>query len=311
MDLFITTFESVAILLGIGLIGFFIIKRKIIPENALSLLSPLALDIALPSLIFVNIISNFSSENIPDWWQMPLWWIFFMVVAAGLTFLFKFISKKETRSEFSITLFFQNGIFFPLAILSGMFGAESKYLIYLFFFTLFYPAFFFNTYWLFFGKKIRELDYKKIFNIVLIATILALVISLANLKDYIPMIGTEILSLLGGMAVPLIMLIIGASIYIEFKKKGKVYYTEIIKFIIIKNIIFPLLFISIVYFLHPAYHIALILVIQAAVPPVTAVPIFTEKAGGNQSIVNQFLVSSFIFSLLTIPIMILVFNHIY
>ena len=43
MDLFITTFESVATLLGIGVIGFWIIKKKIVPGNILGLLSPLHL----------------------------------------------------------------------------------------------------------------------------------------------------------------------------------------------------------------------------------------------------------------------------
>ena len=57
-ELIIATFESVAALLGLGLLGFWVISRKILPSDALSLLSPLALDIALPSLVFVNIIMN-------------------------------------------------------------------------------------------------------------------------------------------------------------------------------------------------------------------------------------------------------------
>ena len=77
MNLFITTFESVIVLLGIGLIGFLIIKKRIVPGKILGLLSPLALEIALPSLIFVNIIQNFSPSEAPDWWQLPLWWGFF------------------------------------------------------------------------------------------------------------------------------------------------------------------------------------------------------------------------------------------
>ena len=137
MDLFITTFESVAVLLGIGLVGFWIIKRKIVSENALGFLSPLALDIALPSLIFVNIIEGFSPSVISDWWLMPLWWVVFMLISAVLTFVFRFISQKETRREFAMSLFYQNGIFFPLAILSGMFGDESPLIVYLFLFTLF------------------------------------------------------------------------------------------------------------------------------------------------------------------------------
>ena len=61
MNLFITTFESVAVLLGIGLIGFYIIKKGILPAKILSILSPLALEIPyviLRILLHTNIISG-------------------------------------------------------------------------------------------------------------------------------------------------------------------------------------------------------------------------------------------------------------
>jgi len=105
MDLFITTLESVAVLLGIGLIGFCIIKKKLVPGNIIGLLSPLALDIALPCLIFVNLINNFKPQENPTWWQLPIWWVFFTIIALALTFLFTLISKKKTRREFAIIVF--------------------------------------------------------------------------------------------------------------------------------------------------------------------------------------------------------------
>jgi len=49
--LFISTFQSVSPLLTIGLLGFWIISRRILAENTLKFLSPLALDIALLMLI--------------------------------------------------------------------------------------------------------------------------------------------------------------------------------------------------------------------------------------------------------------------
>jgi hypothetical protein len=44
------------------------------------------------------------------------------------------------------------------------------------------------------------------------------------------------------------------------------------------------------------------------VPPVTALPIFTKRVGGNESIVNQFLLASFIGSLVSIPFVISLFT---
>ena len=309
MDLFITTFESVAILLGIGLIGFFIIQRKIVPSNILGLLAPLALEIALPSLIFVNIIQNFSPKDSPIWWQLPLWWGFFTLISAGLTGMCMFISQKKTRREFAITLFYQNGIFFPLAILSGMFGTDSSYIVLLFLFTIFYAAFFFSTYDFFFPKKEKKkLRWKKIIHPVLIVTLIALVINLGGFQNTIPDFILSIFELLGGMTIPLIMIILGGNVYIDFKKKGQLQLMEIGKFVMIKNILFPLVFLGILFYLKPSYPIALIILIQSAVPPVTAVPLVTERSGGNRSIVNQFMVGSFMISLVSIPVMVYIFG---
>jgi len=311
MDLFITTFESVAVLLGIGVIGFYIIKKRIVPGNIMGLLSPLALDIALPSLIFVNIINNFQPSKSTDWWQLPLWWGFFTIISACLTFIFMFISQKNIRQEFAASLFYQNGIFFPLAVLTGIFGSDSQYVVSLFLFIVFYPALFFGSYFFFFKKKdAKQINWKRIIHPVLIFTILALIIKLSGTQDYIPYFVLQIFELLGGMTVPLIMIILGGNIYLDFQKKGKIQLFEISKFVIIKNLAFPIIILTILIFIKSiiTYPVALLILLQASVPPLTAVPLVTERSGGNRAIVNQFIVASFSLSLITIPIMVFLFE---
>jgi predicted permease len=311
MDLFITTFESVAVLLGISLVGFWIIKKKIVPGNILGLLSPLVLDIALPCLIFVNLLNNFKPQENPDWWQLPLWWGFFTIIALALTFLFTLISKKKTKREFAISLFYQNAIFFPLAIFAGLFGDNSIYISFLFIFTIFYAALFFSTYFLFFKKKEKHLiNWKRIIHPVVIATIIALIIRFSEIQNIVPNFLIRIFTLLGGMTIPLIMIILGGNIYVDFQKKGKIQKFEITKFVIVKNFLFPLIFLGIIILLKSvlSYPIALIIILQSAVPPITAVPLVIERVDGDRAIVNQFIVSSFAFSLISIPIMIYLFD---
>jgi len=311
MDLFITTFESVAVLLGIGLIGFWIIRKKLVPASVLGLLSPLALDIALPSLIFVNLINNFKPQENPNWWQLPLWWGFFTIITLALTFLFTLISQKKTKREFAISLFYQNAIFFPLAIFAGLFGDESIYISLLFIFTIFYAALFFSTYFLFFKKKEKHLiNWKRIIHPAVIATIIALIIRLSETQNLVPSLLMRIFTLLGGMTIPLIMILLGGNIYVDFQKKGKIQAYEITKFVITKNILFPLIFLGIIILLKSviSYPVALIIILQSAVPPITAVPLVIERVNGDRAVVNQFIVASFIVSLITIPTMIYLLN---
>ncbi len=244
MNLFVTTFESIGLLLVIGLVGFYIINRKVVPEAAFSLLSPLSIDIALPCLIFVNIITNFKPDESKDWWMLPLWWAGFTFVAATLSFIFSFLAKKEIRKEFTVSLIYQNGIFFPLAILTGIYGGDSPHIVNLFVFVLFYPSLLFSTCHLFWKKPDRPVRWNRIFNTMLIITVVAVVLRLLNLHIYIPDFLLKGLKMVGGMTVPLLMIIIGGNIYIDFKNKGKLLVPEILFFLLVKNIIYPLIALS-------------------------------------------------------------------
>jgi len=311
MDIFIVVLESVLVLLGIGLIGFWITRRGIIPENVLSFLSRLAIDIALPCMVFSSVLTTFTPDTFPDWWQLPLWWLAFTGISFVFSLIMMFLSNKETRSEFVLNLLFQNGLFFPLIIISGVFGTGSIYVPQLYIFIMIHPVLFFSTYHLFFRNREAEkkTQWNRIFNPILIATVVAVIIQLFNGSDYLPDFVKSILEILGGMALPLIMIILGGSLYLDFKQRGKIYYREIIKFVTMKNIIYPLAFLGLLLILKPSYNIALLLMLQSAVPPITGTPIVTERAGGNKAISNQFVFSSFVFSVVSIPLVFRLFDY--
>lgn len=301
MNVFTIVLQSVLALLGIGVIGFWVTRRNLIPENVLGFLSTLAIDIALPSTVFANIIINFKPVEYPNWWQLPLWWLAFTAVALALTLVTRYISRRETREEFSLSLFFQNGIFFPLIILSGIFGTKTPFIAQLFIFMMFHPTLFFSTYHLFFRRKPGQMRWSRIINPVLIATIIAIIIQMSGGGNYLPDFLVSIFQILGAMALPLVMIILGGSLYLDFQQKGRFYVTEIAKFVLVKNIVFPLAFTGLLVLVKPSYNIALLIFLQAAVPPVTGAPILAERAGGQKSITTQFVFASFVASMVTIP----------
>jgi predicted permease len=319
MDIVIIVLQSVLVLLGIGIFGFWITKRGIIPEGVLGILSRLAIDLALPCMVFASILVNFTPSDYPGWWQLPIWWFFFAAVSLILTVLAMPLSSKSTRSEFGINLFYQNGLFFPLIIISGIFGNNSPYLTQLYIFIALHPVMFFSTYYLFFGKAKkqgeRHIQWSRIFNPILIATLLAVGVQLFGIKNYLPDFIRSIMQILGGMALPLIMIILGGSLYLDFKQKSKFYVLEVIKFLTIKNLVFPLVFLGLLVILKSqfdiSYNIAMLLILQSAVPPITGTPIMTERVGGNKSISNQFVFSSFIFSVISIPFIFRLFSEVF
>jgi len=315
MSVFVITFQAIFALLGIGVLGFWVIGRRRVPSSTLAFLSSLAIDIALPFLVIANLIFDFSPQKYPDWWRMPLWWLGFTTVALALSVATSFLVRKEIRSEFTISLFYQNGLFFPILIIGGLFGQGNPYLVTLFLFMIFHPSMIFGTYTLFFtkGTQKEKLNWRRIVNPVLVATVIGLIIGLVKARDYMPDFLVTILTMVGAMAMPLFMLILGGNVYNDFMYKGdekkKSYIREVFKFVLIKNILFPLVFLGLLLWLRPDYTIAFIVILQAVVPPITAIPILTERCRGNRKIASQFVVASFIFSILSIPAFIYLFNR--
>lgn len=316
MNILLTTFQAVFALLCIGVLGFWVIGHRQEPASTLGFLSALAIDIALPFLVLANLIRNFSPENFPDWWHMPLWWLGFTLISLALTLTTSLIAKKEIRSEFSIGLFYQNSLFYPLVIINGLFGIGNPYLVSLFVFMIIQPSMVFITYPLFFDKQnvpTQTIKWQRIFNPVMVTTVIGIIVCLVAAKEYVPGFILSMLTMVGAMATPIFMLILGGNIYHDFmygvKGERKFEIWEVMKFVIIKNLIFPLCFIGLLIWIRPDTTTALIVVLQAAVPPITSIPIFAERCGGNRGIASQFIVGSFIFSVISIPAIIYLFSR--
>jgi predicted permease len=130
-----------------------------------------------------------------------------------------------------------------------------------------------------------------------------------GVHGYVPSFVVTGLKMIGNMSLPILMIILGGNIYLDFQNKGTIYLGEIVKFLIIKNFLFPIVCLLFLLLVRPAYHIALLMILQSAVPPITAVPLFVERFGGNRNLVNQFMFTSFVFSLVTIPCAMYLFEY--
>lgn len=314
MKIFLSSFQSVAVLLGIGLLGFFVIRRRIVSRNILDVLSPLIIDIAIPCMVFTEILTRFQPEKMPGWWTLPLWWAGFTVVTFGLTKLSQF-AFPEARREAGISLLYPNAVFTPLVLIPGLFGEGHPLLTENFFLTIFFPMFLFNTYAIFFGTgSVREktpFDWRKLANPILIATLAAVALKLTGFSEFVPAVVLDITRPVGAIAFPLIMILIGGSISVDFEKSGSINWPLAFRFVLFKNIIFPAAVLGILALVRPPFPAAFLLLLQSALPPVTAAPILAGRAGGSASISNQFLVASFVASLLTIPLAVWAFGLVF
>ncbi len=71
---------------------------------------------------------------------------------------------------------------------------------------------------------------------------------------------------------------------------------------------FQFVFLALLLWLRPDSAVGLIVISQAVAPPIMAIPILVERCGGSRRVASQFVVASFIFSVLSIPAFIYLFN---
>jgi len=310
MDLVLGTFQAVATLLVVGVIGFWVISRRTLAVDVLRFLSPLALEIGFPCLVFAKIVRQFSPEEYPFWWSLPLIWAAFTLIALALSWVWGWASERGVRREFRLALFYQNATFFPLVILTELYGPDSPFLINLFFFTIPFAPFVFTSYRFFFGVRLNREGMAKLIHPVTAAVIIALVSKLTGAHALIPEFVLRALEFVGNMTVPLLMLILGGNIYVDFKNRGRIRLVETAKFVLVKNFIFPLIALGVLAVIRPAYPIAVLLILQAAAPPITSVPVLVERERGDRAVVSQLLVGSFLASAVSIPLMFWIFSRI-
>lgn len=324
MDIFISVFEAVLLIFGLGMTGFIVLSRKIMPADVLKVLTPLIIDIALPCLVFTNLLKGSGVVHINDWWHLPLWWaaftIFLLMAGFCVFFILNKIGKngrKVYSKEVFMSLIYPNAIFFPLAIIPSITSDSSSLMSNHLIFTILFPAYVFNSWYLFKkasplkDEKFIKMDLKKLFNPVFMATILALGLRLTSFDSNIPKVVLKLSGQIGNLTLPLIMMMIGGNIYIDYKNSVSFKFLRNSLFVLMKNIVWPALSLVFIYLAKPPLDIGFLLFLYSAVPTITVVPVLGERAGLDKSVLNQFLVSGFAFSIISIPVCFYLFSKIY
>jgi len=309
LGLFFTVFNSVAALLALGALGYWAISRGGLEEAALGSITHIAIDIAVPALLFVSIMDHFSPRS--GWWQLLVAGLAFTAYTLLLALLFSSLAARATRREFLVSLAFQNAIFFPIVIIGAVYGTASSYLADLFIFTLLFAPIVYTTVGLFFRRGDHaevQIHWGLLFNPILVATLLALGLRFLHVERVSLGFLYTALQMLAGLSLPLLMLLLGGHIYLNIRHEQGFNWRENLKFALVKGLAFPLITLGLLLWLRPAYNIALLVLLQSTLPPITAIPSLVRRSGGNDALAAQFITTSFIASLLTIPLMLTLFK---
>ncbi|MFH1199311.1 MAG: AEC family transporter [Candidatus Omnitrophota bacterium] len=288
----------------LGLVGYILVKKNILGQDGLDILSRLVVDVTLPALILAQLIKDFRFDLYPNWWLFPL--LSFAITLAGLLLgvLFMGLVKgPEHKLQFISLVGFQNSGYLPLALFAALLtGRElDTMLVYLFLFLLGFNLVIlsFGVYILSF-HKLKKFEARSLFSPPVIATITGLIIVFFGLYKFIPDVVIKPMRMIGDCTVPLSMLAVGgslASICLRCTDK------KIASLVILsKLIILPALGLWLVLKLQLPHLLGLLIIIELAVPSATLLSVITRHYKKEDLIISQGIFVGHVASLVTLPL---------
>ena len=85
---FISVFIALAKIFFVALIAGLLIRKKILPQSFIQILSRLTVNVLLPCLIFSNILQHFEPWQLSFWWVIPLISVAMIGIGVGAAAIF-------------------------------------------------------------------------------------------------------------------------------------------------------------------------------------------------------------------------------
>ena len=282
-------------------VGALAMRLKFIERDDLSKLGRLVIDIMFPMLIFSTITSKFDPSQLNELWMLPVFGFGLMFSGGVLGFAFRY-GMRNRKDERMITFHhfcaINNYVFLPLIILQSLWG--PKYVALLLIMNIGSTLGFWTVgVGILSGGCIRS-TLRNIFSVNLLAVVLAL--SFCFLKIPVPEMAGNVFSKVGGAAVPLMLIIIGAGIYNSahhlLKNKWDIIYLSLVRLVLI-----PLILVYILKLLPLPLEVFRVVFVVSIMPVSSSAVVFMRRFGGNPDLAAQAAVVTTLLSILTIPLM--------
>ena len=304
MSAFATTLNQIAFLFGFIIIGYILVKLKVLPENSATVLSKLENTIFIPALVMGTFIENFTIERIGAAWKLLS--VSFIIACIAIPFAIlvsKLITKdKYIQKIYTYGLSFSNFGFMGNAVVSSLFpDIFFEYLI----FTL--PLWILIYLWgvpclliADSGKKqtFKE-SLKSFINPMFIAMLIGMVIGLLNIK--LPKWIVSLIDVSGDCMSPVAMILTGVVVSsISLKKtftNVRIYIVSIIRLIIM-----PVLFIAVASFFNIPEKIYICALCSLAMPLGLNTIVIPSALGKDTTVAAGMAVISHLLSCITIPL---------
>ena len=291
--------------------GFFARKRGIIDDVASKRLSTLIIKIGQPMMIISALVeADFSYENLTGGLVIVgAGLVLHTVVAVLAFFLCKGFRNLDERKITEFSLIFTNTGFIGFPIMEALFGAKGLFLAS--FYVISFHLFMWSWGMVIIARKRSDikLTVRKIFiNFGSVPCLIGILLYMAVIpfpSFAIPTFVLKFMSYLAGLCTPVSVLITGALLATRTPRQifasGKIYYFSALKLVGI-----PLFVCVLAKLLGLSEFMILFCTVEAALPAAASITMFSEMHGLDAGYASQTVGVSSLFSVGTLPLVILI-----
>ncbi len=314
MNMFGPTLSQMLLMFTLILIGFFLKKKSILPDDAYVVMSKLETWVFVPAMNFSNMVKNFTVDNFSENSSLILYGagmiVVALIIAQPLSALF--IRKSKTSPELSYqrniyryAMTFGNYGFMGNFIIQGVWGDTmlSKYLMFTMIIGVVCSSW--GMYVLIpkdqnssFGKNLM----KGIITPPMIALALGMVCGMLNLKTYIPAFFTNMLgnasSCMGPVAMLLAGFVIGRFDVKKMLSDKKVYIAAFVRLVVL-----PAIFVTAFKFMGVSKEVLIFVLICFGTPLGLNTIVYPAAYGGDTKTGASMAIISHTVCVITIPLM--------
>ncbi len=294
-------FEAIIEIFGMFAIGAVLRRYKYIEKEDLAKFSRIVFDILFPIMIFSSIVNRLDRSRLSEMWVLPVIGFLMMLLGWIIGFVLKFgVQKREDgRIEtFHHFCAINNFAFLPLIVISNLWGDTYEPLLFILNVGSTIGLWTIGIATLAGGDMRRAL--KNIVSPNLIAVLLGFLVVLLNIP--LPGVMMKVAGKAGGSAVPLILLLIGATLYGNvkniFANKWDIGYLTVCRLFLL-----PMVNIFIIKLVPLPLDIYRIAFVVSIMPVSVNTSVLTLRYGGNPEYAGQAAVITTIASIISIPVM--------
>lgn len=300
---------TVIIMIGVG---YYLTSKKWFDNKFSKTLAKLVTCVALPALMFSEIMGNFTKQKLIELSKGLIAPIMSIVICYVISVIMSKVLRiqRKRRGTFQSMFFNSNTIFIGLPVNMALFGTKSISYVLLYYIA---NTTFFWTLGVFCiskdspkpAGKILSIDtVKRIVSPPLLGFIFAVIFVLINVR--LPKFMMDVCNYFGDLTTPLSMIFIGISIY-SVKLRNIKLDKDMIGVILGRFVVSPLVMFLIIFHMNLPILMKEVFIMQSAMPVMTNAPIIAKAYDADSEYAAVMVTLTTMLSMITIPIFMALF----